>query len=93
MGVFLLRWVQALEAAITTLEGEYESIEALKVEVSPLQKAKDRNAEPIKTSETHIPDFADSNDFWIDFKITLDNLEAYRWFLYNGSIYRTCWDI
>ena len=63
IGLLLLRSVQALESAITTLEGEYEAIESLKVEVSPLQKAKDKNAEGVKASETYIPDFAGSNDY------------------------------
>lgn len=35
-----VRAVQNLETAITTLEGEYEKVEALKVDVAPMQSVK-----------------------------------------------------
>ena len=63
VGLSLLRSIQALESSISTLEREYEAIEALKVEVSPLQRAKDKTDDAVKVSEPYIPECADSNEF------------------------------
>ena len=46
----ILRSISALEAASEILETQFEMVEQVKVEVSPLQKVKDGSAqsEPIK---------------------------------------------